>query len=216
VVPKAAAVPAAVTAGGPTVAVRCPDHPVALALLREAGVPVAAPSANRSGELSPTTAAHVVKSLGDRVNAVLDGGPTTRGLESTVVDVTGPVPRVLRPGPVTVPMLEAVVGRVEVGATAGVARSPGLMSKHYAPRTPVELADSQIEAAEIRRALETAGFRVVQLELPAEPERAGAALYARLHELDTGSWDRIVAVLPPDKPEWAAVRDRLTRAAAGR
>jgi L-threonylcarbamoyladenylate synthase len=215
VVPKGPAVSKVATCGGPTVAVRCPDHPVALALLRAAGVPVAAPSANRSGELSPTTAAHVVKSLGDRVDAVLDGGPTARGLESTVLDVTGPVPRVLRPGPVTVPMLEAVVGRVAVGATPGVARSPGLQSRHYAPRTPVELADSLIEAGQIRRALETAGFRVVQLELPAEPEQAGAALYARLHELDDGSWDRIVAVLPPATPAWAAVRDRLARAAAG-
>jgi L-threonylcarbamoyladenylate synthase len=215
VLPKADAVPPAVTAGGPTVAVRCPDHPVALALLRGAGVPVAAPSANRSGELSPTTAAHVVKSLGDRVDAVLDGGPCRRGLESTVLDVTGPVPRVLRPGPITVPMMEAVVGPVAVGAQPGTARSPGLQLKHYAPRTPVELADTLIEAEEIRRALETAGFRVKLFPVPSQPEIASAALYARLHEFDDGQWDRIVVVLPPDTPEWAAVRDRLTRAAAG-
>jgi L-threonylcarbamoyladenylate synthase len=215
VLPKADAVPVAVTAGGPTVAVRCPDHPVALALLREAGVPVAAPSANRSGELSPTTAAHVLKSLGGRVDAVLDGGPCRRGLESTVLDVTGPVPRVLRPGPVTVPMLETVVGPVAVGAQPGTARSPGLQSQHYAPRTPVELADNLIEAEEIRRALETAGFRVKLFPMPSHPESASAVLYAMLHEFDDGAWDRIVVVLPPDTPEWAAVRDRLTRAAAG-
>jgi L-threonylcarbamoyladenylate synthase len=215
VLPKNPAVSAIATAGGPTVAVRCPDHPVARALLREAGVPIAAPSANRSGELSPTTAEHVVQSLADRVDAVLDGGPCVRGIESTVLDVTGDVPHVLRPGPVTVPMLERIIGRVGVAsASPGPARSPGLLARHYAPRTPVELADSLIEAEGIRRALETAGFRVTLFQLPAEPDVAAAELYARLHECDRGNWDRIVVVLPPATPDWAAVRDRLMRAGA--
>src|SRR5204863_5871661 len=118
--------------------VRCPDHPVARALIRAAGVPVAAPSANRSTELSPTRAEHVLKSLNGRIDMILDGGPCSGGIESTVVDVTGTVPRVLRPGLVTVPMLESVCGRVETGATdEGVSRSPGRMAKHYSPRTPV-------------------------------------------------------------------------------
>src|SRR5205823_12745669 len=113
VVPKADRVPSIVTAGGPTVAVRCPDHAVARALIRAAGVPVAAPSANRSTELSPTRAEHVLKSLDGRIDLVLDGGPCPGGIESTVVDVTGDVVRLLRPGLVTAPMLEEVVGRVE-------------------------------------------------------------------------------------------------------
>jgi L-threonylcarbamoyladenylate synthase len=215
VLPKADAISPLVTAGGPTVAVRCPAHPVAQALLSEVRVPLVAPSANRSGEVSPTTANHVVRSLGSCVDAVLDGGTCPVGIESTVVDVTGPVPRVLRPGPVTVPMLEPLVGRVDVGAPSGPLRSPGLLARHYAPRTPVELADSLIEAEGVRRALETAGFRTTLMTLPDDPGRAAAELYARLHQTDRENWDRLVIVLPPDTPEWAAVRDRLSRAAAG-
>src|SRR5581483_9893092 len=128
-VPRRPEVPDAVTAGGPTVAVRCPAHVVARELLWEAGVPIAAPSANRSTELSPTRAEHVLKGLDGRIDLVLDGGPCPRGIESTVVDVTGGAVRVLRPGPITVPMLEAVVGPVEAGAEAacGIARAPGQM-----------------------------------------------------------------------------------------
>ncbi|HEY2784031.1 MAG TPA: L-threonylcarbamoyladenylate synthase [Fimbriiglobus sp.] len=215
VLPKAASVPAAATAGGPTVAVRCPAHPVALALLREAGVPIAAPSANRSGELSPTTAAHVVQSLGDRIDAVLDGGPCSVGIESTVLDVTGQSPHILRPGPITGPMIETIIGPITGGRISdGPARSPGQSPRHYAPRTAVELAENLIEAEAIRRALERAGFRVHFLTFPDQPDRAAAELYARLHALDDGSWDRIVIVLPPDRPEWAAVRDRIIRSAA--
>src|SRR4051794_39087740 len=112
VLPKAAAVPDAVTAGGPTVAVRVPAHPVALALLRAAGVPLAAPSANRSTELSPTTAGHVLHGLGGRIDLVLDAGPTAGGIESTVLDVTTNPPRLLRPGLVTPAMIEAVIGPI--------------------------------------------------------------------------------------------------------
>src|SRR5436190_1865041 len=140
VVPRRAEVPDVVTAGGPTVAVRCPAHAVARALIREADVPVAAPSANRSTELSPTRAEHVLKGLDGRIDLVLDGGPCPGGIESTVVDVTGGAVRLLRPGLVTVPMLEEVVGRVETGTTStGVARSPGQMARHYRPRTPLVL-----------------------------------------------------------------------------
>lgn len=224
VVPKRAGVPDIVTATGPTVAVRYPNHAVARALIRAAGVPLAAPSANRSTELSPTRAEHVLKSLNGRIDLVLDGGPCSGGIESTVVDVTGEVPRVLRPGLVTVPMLEAVCGRVDVGATGdGVARAPGQMAKHYSPRTPLVLADSADAADFLYARFCDAGLRVVSVgfdlffaycPMPDEPESYAAGLYATLHDLDDGRYDRIVIEMPPDEPAWAAVRDRLARAAA--
>jgi L-threonylcarbamoyladenylate synthase len=212
VLPKSLRVPAAVTAGGDTVAVRQPGHPVARLLLHAAGLPVAAPSANRTGRLSPTTAEHVEDGLAD---LVLDGGPCPGGLESTVVDVTGGRPRVLRPGLVTAAELEAVVGPVDLGPEAGVARSPGLSARHYAPRTALETADTPDEAAFLAGLYETAGLKVARLEVGADPAAAAARLYADLHALDAGGYDRIVVALPPDADRWRAVRDRLTRAAAG-
>lgn len=213
VVPKGLAVPEIVTAGGSTVAVRCPNHPVARALIELAGVPVAAPSANRSTELSPTRAEHVLKSLNGRIDFLLNGGPCSGGIESTVVDVTGDVPRVLRPGLISAPQIAEVVGRVEMGASAeGVARSPGQMARHYSPRTPVVLvADASAEG----RRLKELGLRAISVCFDrVDPERFAADLYAMLHELDAAGWDRIVIELPPDTPEWAGVRDRLLRAAA--
>jgi L-threonylcarbamoyladenylate synthase len=227
VLPKADGVPAIVTAGGPTVAVRCPAHPVARALIREAGVPVAAPSANRSTELSPTRAEHVLKGLNGRIEMLLDGGPCSGGIESTVVDVTGEVPRVLRPGLITVPMLESVCGPVEVGAKGeGASRSPGQMAKHYSPRTPLVLAQSDEEALamadqlcreELSWGWLALGDPVTEygvIRMPLEPEEYAAQLYTELHAFDQADIDRIVVTLPPDTPEWAAIRDRLTRAAA--
>ncbi|MDB5309263.1 MAG: ywlC [Gemmataceae bacterium] len=226
VVPKRPEVPAAVTAGGPTVAVRCPAHPVARALIRAAGVPVAAPSANRSTELSPTRAEHVLKGLNGRVELVLDGGPCPGGIESTVVDVTGGGARLLRPGPITVPMLEEVVGHVEAGAAGeGVARSPGRMEKHYCPQTPVVLAAGAADADRVHAEFRRSGLRVISVgfdlrfdyrPMAEDPAVYAADLYAVLHALDDGRYDRIVVELPPDTPAWAAIRDRLTRAAAGR
>ncbi|MBN9523476.1 threonylcarbamoyl-AMP synthase [bacterium] len=215
VLPKLPTVPDVVTAGGPTVAVRCPAHAVARELIRAAGVPIAAPSANRSTAVSPTHASHVLKGLAGRIDSVLDGGPCTGGIESTVVDLSGGLVRVLRPGLVTIPMIEAVVGRV-TGIVAveehGPARSPGQMTKHYSPRTPVTLIDPGMTP------LFQAGERVAILRLdgkriPAEPTGYAAGLYAQLHELDAGTFDRILIEMPPDTPEWAGVRDRLTRAA---
>ena len=234
VVPKADRVPAIVTAGGPTVAVRCPNHPVALALIRAAGVPVAAPSANRSTELSPTRAEHVLKSLNGRIDLLLDGGPCSGGIESTVVDATGEFPRVLRPGLVTVPMLESVCGRVEVGAKdGGVSRSPGQMAKHYSPRTELRLVhwndmlEDTIEAVHANRQVgciqftrsdaswnEVLGAEARLINLPTNPEHTAALLYDVLYRLDQANLDLILVEMPPDTPEWAAVRDRLTRAAA--
>ena len=228
VLPKNPRVPDAVTAGGPTVAVRWPAHRVAVALIRAAGVPIAAPSANRSTELSPTRAEHVLKSLNGRIDMVLDGGPCSGGIESTVVDVTGDVPRVLRPGLITVPMLEAVVGRVEASGGceppgSSPARSPGHMRKHYSPRTPLVLADDEDAAEGIQFEDMKAGRRSIALahdlitnyqSISDDPAEYAAELYAVLHKLDEGGYDRIVIVMPPDTPEWAGVRDRLTRAAA--
>ncbi len=214
---KNAAVPDAVTAGGPTVAVRCPNHPLAQELLRAAGVPVAAPSANRSGELSPTTADHVLASLNGRIDFVLDGGACPGGLESTVLDVTGPLPRLLRLGLVSVEQLEAVVGEVLVGpdtTASGPARSPGLLTKHYAPRTALECAATDTEREFLANLYETAGLKVARYTLPDSPEAAATWLYADLHALDAATPDRILVTLPPDVPAWAAVRDRLIRASA--
>lgn len=220
VVPKHPDVPDEVTAGGPTVAVRCPNHPVAQALLRVVGVPLAAPSANRSTELSPTRAEHVLKSLGGRIDLILDGGPCPGGIESTVVDVTGPIVRLLRPGLISVPMLEEVVGNVDVEMKAeGIARSPGQMEKHYSPRTPLRLVDGVDIVDDYLEAI-AAGKRVGLLQLfgpkamPNDPVAYAVEMYHRLHELDEQDLDLILVELPPHEPEWAAIRDRLTRAAA--
>jgi L-threonylcarbamoyladenylate synthase len=232
VVPKSSVVPDEITAGGPTVAVRCPNHPVALALLRAAGVPLAAPSANRSTEISPTRAEHVLKSLGGRIDMILDGGPCSGGIESTVVDVTGPVVRVLRPGLITMPMLEAVVGRVEVASgEEKVARSPGQTEKHYSPRTKLNLTncDDLLEDSAIAHGAglkvgsisftredaswgEASGPSGVHLSLPSDPARATPLLYEALHRLDQSGLDLLLVERPPDTPEWAAIRDRLIRA----
>lgn len=218
VVKRSARVPDAVTARADTVALRVPTHPIAQALIRMAGVPVAAPSANRSGELSPTTAEHVRRSLGDRIDWLVDGGACPGGIESTVVDVTVSPPRILRPGLVTQAQLEAIVGPVAappVGIAVGVPLpAPGMLAKHYAPRTALELAADAEELTLLRDTYTRAGLRVCVLTLPDNPAEAARTLYASLHDRDTGEYDRILTLLPPDTPTWAAIRDRLTRAAA--
>jgi L-threonylcarbamoyladenylate synthase len=214
VLPRAGVVPAAVAGGGSTIAVRCPAHPVARALIREAGVPIAAPSANASGGLSPTTAMHVAKSLGANVDLILDGGQCPGGLESTVVDVTARVPRLLRPGPIPQNELERLVGPVLFGPARGETRSPGLLPRHYSPRTPLVLADTLAEATLRRTEGEQEGQKCVVWEPRGDVANVSHRLYADLHHLDEAGWDVIIAVLPPATTEWAAVRDRLTRAAA--
>ncbi|MEZ4714255.1 MAG: L-threonylcarbamoyladenylate synthase [Caldilineaceae bacterium] len=152
ILPKAEAVPPIVTAGGPTVAVRCPNHPVALSLIRAAGAPIAAPSANRFSHTSPTTAQHVLDDLAGRIDLILDGGPTAIGVESTVLDVTGAQPRILRPGGVTAEALAEAIGASALASAPSTSPpsgdeetptaallSPGLLDRHYAPHTPLWL-----------------------------------------------------------------------------
>jgi L-threonylcarbamoyladenylate synthase len=230
VLPKRATVPDAVTAGGLTVGVRVPAHPVAGALLRTAGVPVAAPSANRSTELSPTTAAHVLGGLGGRIDLIIDAGPTPGGIESTVLDLTADPPRLLRPGLVSPADIEALIGPIRRGAVAvpDAGRplpSPGMLAKHYAPRAPLELAGgdgrSRVEAL-VRQGLRVGWLtwsdaddvaRAMRVEMPRDPDGYAARLYAALHDLDAAGAERIVVARPPDDEAWLAVLDRLRRAA---
>ncbi len=157
VLPKRAEVPDAVTGGGPTVAVRVPAHPVALALLRTSGLPLAAPSANRSSQVSPTQAAHVLRSLEGRIDLILDGGPTSGGIESTIIDVTTEPPRLLRPGLITTAQVEAVIGSLErpvtMVKTSAPLPAPGMLERHYAPRAPLEC----VSEAGMSRAAELCG-----------------------------------------------------------
>ncbi len=216
VLPRNPRIPDIVTAGGETVGVRCPDNTIARALIRAAGVPIAAPSANRSMELSPTRAEHVLNALDGRIAAILDGGPCRGGIESTVLDLTDAVPRLLRPGLISLAMLEELIGEVRhPTTTAGPSRSPGQMARHYSPHTPLVLANGLAEVQRIQTELRERGLRVVSVHATDEPAEYAEALYAILHELDRERYDFLVVEMPPDTPEWAAVRDRLTRAAAG-
>ncbi len=211
VVPKCHVIPDEVTATLSTVGLRMPRHPVALELLREAGVPIAAPSANRFTQLSPTTAQHVRKAFGDETPFLLDGGPCEVGLESTVIAVTKDGLEVLRPGMALVE--DAVVARE---AREAAHRSPGQHQKHYSPTTRVLLVRHGRLPDDGRGAylwIEHEAKAAVVMRMPAEPEGYAAKLYGRLHELDRDGLDWIAVELPPETREWAAIRDRLTRAA---
>ena len=202
VVPKKPIVPDVVTAGLPSVGLRMPAHPLALELLRAAGIPLAAPSANRFTQLSPTTAGHVRAGLGDAVDMVLDGGACSVGIESTVISLVGGRPKILRAGMISQPEIEAVIGPVEVGSGA---ESPGQHPRHYSPRTRIVLGDSPPEGR---------GFRLDNSNMPGDAAAYAAKLYRVLHELDTAGYDWIAIAPLPDSPAWAGVRDRLRRAAA--
>ncbi|AKV04727.1 hypothetical protein AKJ09_11390 [Labilithrix luteola] len=240
VVPRAAHVPLEVTGGLDSVGIRCPSHPVARALVTAVGEPLAAPSANAHMHVSPTSAEHVVRSLGDRVDLVLDGGSTDFGIESTVVDLAGWTPRVLRPGAVSLERLRALVPSIvyqDLTVTDDVARaSPGLASKHYAPRAKVRLAldASEVTSAvrdasaggpvcaivwsdETRSALEHAAthekLAVIVMLLPADADGYARGLFAALHAVEASGAASVVIERVPDSPEWWAVADRLRRAA---
>ena len=244
IMPRGAAVPAMVTAGGPNVAVRVPDHPVAHALIVAAGTPVAAPSANRFGHTSPTAASHVLADLDGRIDAVVDGGATPIGIESTVLDLTGAVPRLLRPGSISLETLRDLLGEVALvervsPADTGLA-APGLLARHYAPCSAMVLVvgPTQLARAWLRERVtceQAAGQRVGLLipdedadslgDLGSDIERLGPAsepdtiahrLYAALRALDAR---RPALILARDLGATGlarAIRDRLTRAASGR
>lgn len=215
-------VPARVTAGGPAVAVRVPAHPVARRLIRAAGVPIAAPSANRFGRISPTTAAHVVEELGDRIDLVLDAGPTPLGVESTVVDLTGAVPLLRRPGGVTLEDLRRVIPRLEVAhrsvvAAGRAASAPGELIAHYSPATPVVLVEAGDDVVDqlVERSA-AAGIVARRLVLGPDSSIAAQQLYATLRAADRVDTDVVLA--RPVDPDGLgrAVNDRLYRAAHGR
>jgi L-threonylcarbamoyladenylate synthase len=208
VLPKAPAIPSIVTAGLSTVGVRVPNHPLALALIREAGVPLAAPSANRFAGLSATTAEHVREAFGDAV-PVLDGGPCQVGIESTVVSINAGKITLLRPGMISIEDVE----RASTLLTDAAHPAPGMHARHYSPRTPLVLSSGPNPGgAYVWINLPASVAHSVQM--PATPEAYAARLYSVLHELDREGWPVISVEPPPDTVEWAAVRDRLQRAAS--
>jgi L-threonylcarbamoyladenylate synthase len=206
------------TAGLETIAVRVPAHPVAQALLRAVDLPVAAPSANRSGHVSPTAAAHVAADLGERVAVILDGGPTPLGLESTVVDVTSKVPVVLRLGAVTREALARVLGRpIEVaGGDPAAPASPGMLARHYAPAATLRLAARDVQPGEALLAFGPSlphRGAMVNLSPSGDLVEAAANLFAALRRLDA-SGAKAIAVMPiPEQGLGEAINDRLRRAA---
>jgi L-threonylcarbamoyladenylate synthase len=240
VLPKSPRVPDVVTAGLDTVAVRVPAHPVARALLEAAHIPVAAPSANLFSRPSPTRAEHVLHDLDGRIDFVIDAGSTDVGLESTVLDLSDGAPVVLRPGAVTVAMLREALGTavgIRDRTATDPARSPGLLEKHYAPRTPLtlyegrhasaRLAADAIEASrrgerigvlvpdEDARRFDESAFRVVTLGRRGDQAAMAARLYAALREADAAGADALYALgIDDDAGLGAAITDRLRRAAA--
>ncbi|HEV8019944.1 MAG TPA: L-threonylcarbamoyladenylate synthase [Candidatus Lustribacter sp.] len=210
---KSDEVPLSVTGGQSTVALRLIDHPLTHAILQRFGRAVAAPSANRFGRVSPTTAEHVHADLGDDVDLIVDGGPSSVGVESTIVDLTGPVPAILRLGAIGATALADALGSPVLadGAASGI-RAPGMLAAHYAPRAALVIAeDGALEATAAQ--LRDSGGHVAELTLPEDPRAAARSLYASLRALDAQGFDTIVVAMPADTEANAAVRDRLRRAA---
>ncbi|HXE51829.1 MAG TPA: L-threonylcarbamoyladenylate synthase [Tepidisphaeraceae bacterium] len=231
VVPKSEVIVAEATAGRPTVGLRAPGHPLALQLLRAFGGPVAAPSANRSNRISPTTAEHVRRELGNAVDLILDGGPCQVGIESTVLDLTKTPPMILRPGAVTRQQIEEVIGSIEVFAgsvaLSQAAASPGQHEIHYSPAAPAYRFDrghlDEVKRWRREHPHATAVFLLLEsndgfgqrphvVRMPQTAAEYARMLYAALHDADALSPDAIFIELPDASPEWSAVRDRLMRA----
>lgn len=229
VLKRAPAVSDLVTGGQDSIALRVPSHPVAQALLEAFGGGIAAPSANRYGRVSATTAEHVRSELGSAVDYVLDGGACDFGIESTIVDLSGARPALLRPGSIGAADLQAVLGVQLAAAGEASPRAPGSLAKHYAPQTPVMLMPSDL-LTELAASMARQGSKVAVLArtnrrplikdvtwlaAPAEAAAYAHDLYANLRRLDAAGCSAILVEEPPLDPAWTAVHDRLTRAAAG-
>jgi L-threonylcarbamoyladenylate synthase len=208
-----------VTGGQDTVGLRVPSHPIARHLLKEFAGAIAAPSANRFGRVSPTTAAHVREDLGKDVELVLEGGPSEVGIESTIVDLSGGSAVLLRPGRVSLGELEHVIGPVQQ-KTASSPRHSGGLERHYAPRTPARMVPAHALDREIAKGKSVAVLAFSRpderveswLRMPREPQAYAQRLYAALRELDSAECEQILVEAPPAGDEWEAVRDRLKRA----
>jgi L-threonylcarbamoyladenylate synthase len=232
VLARTEAIPPAVTAGGKTVGIRWPRHPFVQALIDRCDFPLAAPSANLSGSVSPTRGEHVQKMLRGKIPLLIDGGPCVHGIESTVLDLTANPPRLLRPGAVGQESLLTVLPEMAIGFgdAEEVLKSPGMLDRHYAPSTPLSLArwegDQELKA-KLADLGKTAGETVVLIHsailphqsfrdvrvMPHDPEAYARALYAELHRADELGARLILVEAPPEGGEWAAVKDRLRRAA---
>jgi len=232
VLPRGKEIPGIVTAGGATVGIRWPSHPLIQAVIQECGFPLAAPSANPANRLSPTMAEHVRKHLGGKIRLIIDGGRAQVGIESTVLDISTSPPRVLRPGLVHEQALLAVTRKLATGAGPNpeILRSPGLLPRHYSPQAKLEIwawrdeedlrarrARSGVRGSRVHLVAHTripagAGLGRVSV-IPREAAAFARALYAELHECDAAGAELIVVEAPPEGPEWRAIADRLRRAA---
>ena len=233
VLPRAQEIPGIVTAGGPTVGVRWPSHPFIQAVILACGFPLAAPSANPSNRVSPTTAEHVRKHLGHRIPLIVDGGQSQIGIESTVLDVSVSPPRLLRPGIIHEQTLLAVTGSLAVGAGHGpeLLKSPGLLRKHYSPRARLVVCSWRdqldLEAQTLRFKVSRSGIHIIAHTripagagfgrvsvIPHDAEAFARAVYAELHQCDEAGAELIVVEELPDTYEWRPIADRLRKAAA--
>jgi L-threonylcarbamoyladenylate synthase len=234
VLPRAAAIPPIVTAGGDTVGIRWPAHPFMQAVIRECGFPLAAPSANLSNQISPTNAEHVRGQLGGRIPLIVDGGQSQVGIESTVLDLTVSPPRILRPGMIHPESLAAVTGNIQhstFNIQHSVPRSPGQLNRHYAPKAKLVVLkwndDAELKSAiGNRQSAIGNSFIIAHTNIPAglgaanvsivphDAEAFARALYAELHRCDEAGAELIVVEAPPDLPEWSGIADRLRRASA--
>jgi len=233
VLPRAENIPDAVTAGGKTVGIRWPSHPFIQAVIRECGFPLAAPSANLSNQISPTSAEHVRAQLDGKISLIVDGGQSQVGIESTVLDLTVSPPKILRPGMIHAESLAAVCGEIsnfKFQISNLILRSPGLLAKHYSPKAKLMVLNWQNEP-ELRSQLSTfncqlstchiiahtkipAGFDPANVSvIPHDAEAFARALYAELHRCDAAGAKLIVVEAPPEAPEWSGIADRLRRAA---
>lgn len=234
VLPRAKKIPDNVTAGGETVGVRWPSHPIMQAVIRECGFPLAAPSANLSNQISPTNAVHVRAQLNGKIPLIVDGGQSQVGIESTVLDLTVSPPKILRPGMIHAESLAAVCGNIQhptANSEQPTLRSPGMLAKHYSPKAKLVVLDWKNEEnlqaqLSTHHASRSSTFIIAHTKIPAgfppenvsviphDAEAFARALYGELHRCDAASAELIVVEAPPETAEWSGIWDRLRRAAA--